>query len=119
MSEEIFELKEPKRGDVIRIDTGKYFHYGIYVGSGEVVEFGHPSNVGQKPEDIKVIRQDMSDFLSCGGFVEVKKFTLAEKLKKYSREQTVKNALLRLGEGGYDILTNNCRHFAYSCAFKP
>ena len=35
-------------------------------------------------------------------------------------EEIVRIALSRLGEGGYDILHNNCEHFVNDCAFgKP
>ena len=33
----------------------------------------------------------------------------------YSPEETVNRALSRLGESRYDILTNNCEHFAIWC----
>jgi len=34
-----------------------------------------------------------------------------------SAKEIIRIARLRIGEGGYDILHNNCEHFVNDCAF--
>ena len=40
-----------------------------------------------------------------------------EKRRRFSAKKTVENARARLGEGGYNVLHNNCEHFVWECAF--
>lgn len=109
-------MAEPSPGDQIRVDTGSFYHYGIYIGADEVVQFGLPCSVTQDPSAIRVLRSPVSEFLA-GGFLEVRRYTLAERRKKHSDAEIVRCALAHVGEGGYDILHNNCQHFANECVF--
>ena len=43
--------------------------------------------------------------------------TIEEAKKMRSPEEIITTASERIGEGGYDILHNNCEHFVNSCAF--
>ena len=52
-----------------------------------------------------------------GKQLEVRDYSLRERLKKYPRKRVVENAVRRLGETGYDIIYNNCEHFVNKCAF--
>lgn len=105
-------------GDMIRVKLGTILHYGIYVSEGEVIQFGLPP-VGREMlsgEGVTVCSTDIDGF-SCGNFVEVAVPDKKEKKKRFSPEKTVQIAKSRLGEGGYNVLHNNCEHFANECYF--
>ncbi|MEL3901042.1 lecithin retinol acyltransferase family protein [Treponema phagedenis] len=103
--------EELQRGDIIFVNKGLYKHYGIYIGNNTVVHYSDKSsNFGV---DIKVQEASLADF--ADGFevkvcrLDPKKYTL------YSADETVKRAYLRLGEKKYNLIFNNCEHFAVWC----
>lgn len=106
----------PKMGQIIRTRVSFYYHYGIFVSEDEVIQFGLPTDPGKSADQIKVLVSDIYTFLN-GGELETAKPTLAEKKTMRKPEEIVKTARSRIGEGGYDILHNNCEHFVNECAF--
>ena len=79
-----------------------YTHHGIYVGNGEVVHY---------LLDEGVTLSDLEEF-SCGNAVWVRTHPGAP----YSGEECARRALSRLGEDQYNLVFNNCEHFATWCA---
>ena len=108
--------KTPVRGDMIRTKVRFYYHYGIFVSVDQVIQFGLPDDPMRAADSIKVLSSDIATFLH-GGDVEVAEPDRAERRKMRSADQIVQIARSRLGEGGYDILHNNCEHFVNECAF--
>ena len=106
----------PVYGDMIRVKVKFYYHYGIFVDEDTVVQFGLPDNGDTNPDEIEVLTTGIGEF-SRGEFVEKAKLDFAEKRRRRNAEQTVRLALSRLGERGYNILNNNCEHFATECVF--
>lgn len=106
-------LGEPVRGDMIRVKSGDIYHVGIYVDDGEVIQFGlAPSMRRLIPDsEVRVLSSDIDTFLS-GGFLEVAVLDRKERKKRRSPDETVEFARSKIGEGGYNILYNNCEHFA-------
>ena len=112
-----WKMKEAHYGDIVRVSLGaKIYHFGIFVSEEEVIQFGLPPTPNRRPEDVEVLSAPVSDFL-VGGFLEVGYPEWHEKKKRRSAEETVAAAKKRLGERGYDIIHNNCEHFANECAF--
>lgn len=109
-------VNEPKSGDMIRTKVSFYHHYGIFVNDTCVIQFGLPNDVSKPADTIRVLESDIYTFLD-GGELEVAKLSKAEESKRRSCEETVQIAKSKLGEGGYDILHNNCEHFANFCLF--
>lgn len=110
-------LKEIAVGDMVRVPMGDMFHYGVCVGEDEIIQFGEPILGNPVPkEDIRIMTTDVASFLS-GQFAEVAELDRKEMKKRRSVAETVSYAVGRLGEGGYDILYNNCEHFANECVF--
>ena len=107
---------EPHYGDMVRVKVKFYYHYGIFSDESTVIQFGLPNNVGQPADEVKVLATDIYTFLS-GGELEVAELNPKERCERKSTEQTVSEAMSRIGEGGYNILHNNCEHFAYECVF--
>ena len=106
----------PCFGDIIRTKVTFYYHYGIFVDSQRVIQFGLPDDPGKPAEQIKVLCTDVYTFLQ-GGDLEIGKPDSSEKKRMRSPKERVQTAEQRLGEGGYDILHNNCEHFVNECAF--
>ncbi len=111
-----WEAALPERGDIIRVKHRFYYHYGIYIDDDTVVQFGLAEDAVGRAEDVKVIVGDISTFLSLGE-VERAVLTIGERAKSRPREKVCEYALSCVGEGDYNILHNNCEHFAYRCVF--
>lgn len=115
--EEIWVQKTPQKGDHIRVQrmNGLYAHHGIYVSDEEVIHFTGKDDDSildwSKPE---VIQTDLAYFLK-GGTLEVKEYTDEEFADLYSPEQIVTYARVCLGDKGYNLIFNNCEHFANVC----
>lgn len=131
-----------KKGDVIGVHRigGVYDHYGIYTGRGKVIHF---SNEGSDfGGDIRVRRATLSQFKDGASNVFVVDFEayrdyvenpglldlleegivgialrklFGDELTLYSPEETVERAKSQLGEGDYNLVFNNCEHFAVWC----
>ena len=108
--------KAPAYGDMIRTKVSFYHHYGIFVSEEQVIQFGLPDDPTRSAENIKVLSTDIHTFLQ-GGELEVGVPDRQERQRMHKPEKTVALATSRLGEGGYDILHNNCEHFVNACMF--
>ena len=106
----------PVYGDIIRVKVHFYHHYGIFVDENTIIQFGMPDNAGTPPDEIQVLTTDINTFAG-GEFVEKGVAERSEKALRRSPKEIVELALSRVGETGYDILTNNCEHFAMECTF--
>ena len=95
--------------------NGIYYHHGIYVSDLEVIHF-----TGTEDDSIfnwsknEVIKSDLKFFLS-GGNLEVREYTENEKNDLYPAEHIIHYARTCLGDRGYNLLFNNCEHFANVC----
>ena len=113
---ETWKMIEPVPGDHIRVLVKGYYHHGIYIGNDEVVQFGLPFNLYQDHSEIAVIKSPIEDFLN-GGFLEVRVCSKKELKEKFSNKKIVEIAVSKIGEKGYNLLYNNCEHFANLCVF--
>ena len=105
-------------GDMIRIRLGSIYHYGIFVSEDEVIQFGYPPlpEYKEKSQNITVGAVSIDEF-SSGKIVEAAVLDRKEKRRRIPPDETVKIARSKIGTGGYNILHNNCEHFAYECVF--
>lgn len=111
-----WEMKEARPGDIVRVSLGRIFHFGIFVSEDEIIQFGLPPTPNRRSEDVEVLSSPVTDFLA-GGFLEVGCPDKHEKKKMRKPSEIVRIARSRLGERGYDIIHNNCEHFANDCIF--
>lgn len=108
---------EMKTGDMVRVRIGSIRHYGVYLSDDEVVQFGLPPRIGTpKSEVITVCSTTMEEFAG-DSIAEKAKLSFTERLKRLPPRRTAAIARSRIGEGGYDLLHNNCEHFAFECVF--
>lgn len=119
-----------------------YEHYAVYLGDGKVV---HYSGIGSDYSCQICVREDtLANFLKEDdnyfvlyfdkSFISPKKIQVktsfnmnnvsldyqlclkrGDKHKVYSPRETVERALSRVGENKYNLLINNCEHFAIWC----
>lgn len=104
-------------GDMVRVPMGEMYHYGVCTGENRIIQFGEPVLSSPVPrEQIRVGATDVASFLN-GQFAEVAELDKKELKKRRPIGEIVAFAEKSLGEGGYDILYNNCEHFANRCLF--
>lgn len=116
-SDEQWSQQSPVPGDHIRVKRlgGVYAHHGIYIGDNTVIHFAPPT--GSEILDwanAKVRRSSLETFLKAGD-VQVRVYTEEEKKSLYPVEQIIRNARASLGSGNYNLIFNNCEHFANAC----
>ena len=86
------------------------------VSDEEVIQFGFAPNQHAPVPDhqVVVLASDIDAFLA-GGFLEVCQFDRKESKKHRKPRDVVAYARSKLGMGGYNIIYNNCEHFANEC----
>ncbi|MFB2893097.1 lecithin retinol acyltransferase family protein [Aerosakkonemataceae cyanobacterium BLCC-F50] len=80
---------------------GVYEHHGIDCGDGTAIHYRKPS---------EIIERTSLETLSQGGIIYVKKYEVS-----FIPDVVVHRAESRLGERKYNLLFNNCEHFATWC----
>ena len=116
-TEEIWVQKNPVMGDHIRVKRmgGIYKHHGIYVSDNEVIHFtGTDDDSIMDSSKNRVISSDLNFFLK-GGELEVKEYSDEEFQDLYAPDQIVAYARSCIGDGDYNVIFNNCEHFANVC----
>jgi len=108
----------PLPGDVIYVKRmgDLYRHYGIYAGHNRVIHYaGHGGDWG---DDVSIHEAPLSEFLQGSRRFTVCDFKTRSNIPGYhlyTREETLQRACRRLGERNYNLITNNCEHFALWC----
>jgi hypothetical protein len=101
---------ELQRGDHIMVSRGVYFHHGIYIGEGNVVHWqGDLRTLLHGEEEPEIGLDDLDAFKEDG---EVAVVEYSEEICVLEPVEVIHRALSRLGETGYNIVGNNCEHFA-------
>ncbi|MBD2197896.1 MULTISPECIES: lecithin retinol acyltransferase family protein [Calothrix] len=77
----------------------KFTHHGIYIGNDEVIHYWKH----------KVRKTEINKF-TLGKNIHIKNHK-----KEYSSSRVVERAKKRLGENKYNLIFNNCEHFATWC----
>jgi hypothetical protein len=103
---------KPKKGDVIFVDRGLYKHYGVYCGRNRVVHFAPKKGFELDADNALIQETTVENFLK-EGILKIDTETKAI----YSPDEIVKRACSLLGKqkGEYNLIFNNCEHFARWC----
>jgi hypothetical protein len=117
--------RKVKRGDVVGVPRMLYEHYGIYIGDNKVIEYTLAENrlkIEIRKTHIKHFLGNSTTFfiLDCEFEKPLKSAPIIyrdemKRRKVFSPEETVKRAESRLGEVQYNLISNNCEHFAIWC----
>ena len=105
-----------RHGDVVRVTHKLYDHYGIYVKASTGARVIHYTGENG-PQDFNGMVRETPIGVFLNG---EKKYTVCEFDPRryrtiYSGEETVERARSRLGQKDYNLVTNNCEHFAVWC----
>ena len=110
---------DAENGDVIMVDRwrGIYTHYGIYVTTPEGEESVIHYTGENGPSDFKgMVREtSLEEFLDGASDYSVWEPNPDKYEQIYSGTETVKRARDKLKEKNYNLLWNNCEHFAVWC----
>ena len=117
MSQEKWGVRPLQPGDHIRVKYQNFYHHGLYEGDGMVIHFAGPTMQTLMDPQQVTVRRDTLDAFSMDRHIEVRSYSLKEKLQKRSVQKILTAARESLGQGEYDILYNNCEHFANRCVF--
>lgn len=113
-----WSLRCPIEGDIIRVSIGNNMHhYGIYVSDSCIIQYGKAYDIFQDSSEVSVLVGTIQEFVG-NKYIEVREYSLLEKLKKNSKEKIIEKAKSRIGEKKYNILNNNCEHFVNECVFN-
>ncbi|WP_437891327.1 lecithin retinol acyltransferase family protein [Phytobacter sp. V91] len=97
-------------GDHLSSSRTGYTHHGIYVGYGKVV---HYSGLADGLSKGNICETTLEDFTQGKETVTVIKHDVSDRL--FSPEEIVERARTRIGENNYNLVFNNCEHFATWC----
>jgi hypothetical protein len=100
----------PRPGDILYVNRGFYLHYGLYAGDGRVIHFA-PLSGNEINAENAVIHEITLDAFLKGGELNIDKKAKAS----YPREEIVRRARAQIGAKGYNLVFNNCEHFARWC----
>ena len=107
-----YKFIPPKPGDVVRVNAGSYYHYGVYLNVNEVIQFG--CAVNKAGENIVVNSVSLNDF--CG--VKIPEVRAVKKRFCRKPDDIEKYAKSCIGQGGYNMINNNCLDFANRVTLK-
>ena len=94
-------------GEHIKVLRKMYSHHGIFIGDDEVV---HYSGEVKNRDCAQVCKVSLEAFLQGGTSSVVEHHNT-----QFSPEEIVTRALSRVGETKYDLVFENCEHFATWC----
>lgn len=115
-------------GDILYVKRTGYRHFGIYAGNQQVIHYYKEKN--PLVSDGIISETTLADFQGISDTIYVLNSTtqsdpplfdwivrrlLGDDIELYSPEETVARARSKLGERGYNLLLNNCEHFALWC----
>ena len=91
--------KTLKRGNHIYVNRGGYTHHGIYCGDDRVIHYD-----GGKIREV-----------SLSTFAQNHHVSVQKHHHSYPADRVISRANKRLGEKKYNLVFNNCEHFAAWC----
>jgi hypothetical protein len=89
-----------KIGDHIRVDHGLYYHHGVYYGNDKVAHYAGGGRIR---------------ITSLRAFAGRRKIHTVKHKKACCTRTIIKKVDRRLGEKKYNLVFNNCEHFATWC----
>ena len=102
-------MERAEYGDIIYTKHSLYRHYGIYINENCVIHYdGKVDDMFLREMCIR--KTTMDRFLA--GKTE---YYIDKSNSKFSNEEVVKRARQRLGEEKFNLIFNNCEHFAIWC----
>lgn len=105
-------------GDHIRVKRDHYNHHGIYMGNGEVIHYTAKDGDGLNASDNVIVSRTSIEFFLKNGVAERAIYSRKERKRLNKTEDILRFANESIGQGNYDLITNNCETFANKICFK-
>lgn len=110
--------RELQYGDILAVDRqgGLYRHYAVYVGNGRVIHYA--ADQGDFGENMYIHEAPIQEFVQTAEEISICSFpkkSFDKEYHLYSPQETVARARRRIGEKNYNLVSNNCEHFAIWC----
>ena len=105
----------PSPGDIVFTDRGLYKHYGVYIGHNSVIHFAGPKGHETDASMADITKTSLEDFLR-GDLLEIQDDDGREPLPKREIIRRARSKLYSC-KGDYNLLFNNCEHFANWCRY--
>ena len=103
-------MKSLHPGSHLSVSKGLYDHHGIYIGNNQVIHYFGFSEAFKKGA---IEQTTLENFL--GGSDQFTVVHYPSSTAIYTNEEIVNRAYRCLGEDNYNLLFNNCEHFACWC----
>ncbi|XP_055897414.1 phospholipase A and acyltransferase 2-like [Biomphalaria glabrata] len=117
-------------GDRVEFKRVVYSHWGIYIGQGKIIHLAAHDNAEVKANSNSTHLFSIGGKLFKKAFVRIDDFwkvvgedkaiinnSLDKKLRALSPEDIVQQAMKKIGEVGYNVITANCEHFTNWCRY--
>jgi len=89
-------------GSLIKYRRGIFMHWAVYIGNNKMIE------VSKKYKQV----QEVPFSQSLPGVTMVVNNHLDEQIRPFSPDEIVRRARSKIGRWDYDLVMNNCEHFA-------
>jgi len=106
-------IKPLQAGDVIFTNHILIRHYGVYAGKGRVIHYAGENGIFDTNIGIREI--SLEQFAKDGKYGVVQFTGEHTEKNQFSGKETVRRAQSRIGERSYNLIFNNCEHFALWC----
>jgi len=93
---------------------GFYYHHGIFVNDLEVIHYNTHGEGDGLLGNAMIISTTLKEFLDWGT-CEVKVYKKPIIGELFNPEEVIKRARSRIGKADFNLLFNNCEHFASWC----
>nr|VFJ77523.1 MAG: Lecithin retinol acyltransferase [Candidatus Kentron sp. FW] len=93
------------KGDHLIVSRGTYFHHGLDLGDGRVMQYG--GGVSEANARVEIVDRET--------FSRDKPVRVMERPAAYSPDEIIARAYRRLGEQDYSLVWDNCEHFVNWC----
>ncbi|MBM4290265.1 MAG: hypothetical protein FJ138_01495 [Deltaproteobacteria bacterium] len=93
--------RHPHRGAHLTVHYATFYHHGVDCGDGTVIHMSR---------ELGGVRRSSFEEFADGRDVYIEELPA-----RFSPDEVVRRAAGRLGEGGYNVVSNNCEHFATWC----
>ncbi|MQW93373.1 hypothetical protein GHJ48_13410 [Acinetobacter sp. dk771] len=103
-------MKNLQPGSHLSVSRGLYYHHAIYTGDNQVIHYSGFSETFNKGS---IEQTTLEKFL--GGRDQFTVVNYPSNTVIYTNEEIVERACRCLGEDDYNLLFNNCEHFACWC----
>lgn len=114
---QLVKAEQLEKADHIFVKRSIYTHHGIYAGHGTVIHYAQ-----DKSGKSRIFETSIDGFKKYTSLIDtvcsttfLYRFSKSSSPIKYSANEVIRRAYSRIGESDYNLIFNNCEHFARWC----